>query len=733
MKSFLPLSIFLCCLSGWAQSVTQYVNPLMGTATLWTPEELGYIRTEEKRPWGAETFPGAALPNALVQLTPVTMYRSGSGYQYEDNMIYGFAHTSKGHWNLLHLPILPVTKEGKVKPESYRSLFRHTEEEAHPGYYRVFLDRYKINVELTSTLHCGYHRYTYREGDERQVLIDIARSNNMPRRWELKQSGDRSFEGFQDGEGRIYFYGEVSEDIESVKEESPLQLSRGGENRYNSSGGRMLPVGMIYLKEPKADRPVELKIGFSFVSIENARENLKAELEGKAFAQVRQDADKIWNDVLGHIRVEGGTEADKKMLYSTLYRVFLFPHLRSDVNGEYRNDKGEVLKADFRFYTNPSFWDTYRNKLILLGMITPDVANDIIRSCIDRGESRGGYMPSFFHGDHASAFVAGSWLRGIRGFDLKRAYALMLKNATVPGRGGRPYLDEYLERGWISEKDTVNVPTEDEYKGSVTKTVEYAYDDYATALVARELKDKKNERMLLQHSQNYKTLFDPSTGFWRGKVLRDGKGLWIEDFRPNYPYYQYMYREADAWNSLFFAPHDPMGMVALYPSKQAVERKLDSLFTTPCGGYEAWNLTGYLGTYCHGNQPGHSIPYTYYFIDKQEKAQHVLNTLMHQYYGMGKEGLAYAGLDDAGEMSAWFVLNAIGIYTYSPADPEYIVTVPLFDKVRFRLGNGQEFNIVKEGKGEKITGITIGGQPLKGWFVKHSDLAKGKELRVVTE
>ncbi|MBQ7461374.1 MAG: GH92 family glycosyl hydrolase [Bacteroidaceae bacterium] len=733
MKSFLPLSIFLCCLSGWAQSVTQYVNPLMGTATLWTPEELGYIRTEEKRPWGAETFPGAALPNALVQLTPVTMYRSGSGYQYEDNMIYGFAHTSKGHWNLLHLPILPVTKEGKVKPESYRSLFRHTEEEAHPGYYRVFLDRYKINVELTSTLHCGYHRYTYREGDERQVLIDIARSNNMPRRWELKQSGDRSFEGFQDGEGRIYFYGEVSEDIESVKEESPLQLSRGGENRYNSSGGRMLPVGMIYLKEPKADRPVELKIGFSFVSIENARENLKAELEGKAFAQVRQDADKIWNDVLGHIRVEGGTEADKKMLYSTLYRVFLFPHLRSDVNGEYRNDKGEVLKADFRFYTNPSFWDTYRNKLILLGMITPDVANDIIRSCIDRGESRGGYMPSFFHGDHASAFVAGSWLRGIRGFDLKRAYALMLKNATVPGRGGRPYLDEYLERGWISEKDTVNVPTEDEYKGSVTKTVEYAYDDYATALVARELKDKKNERMLLQHSQNYKTLFDPSTGFWRGKVLRDGKGLWIEDFRPNYPYYQYMYREADAWNSLFFAPHDPMGMVALYPSKQAVERKLDSLFTTPCGGYEAWNLTGYLGTYCHGNQPGHSIPYTYYFIDKQEKAQHVLNTLMHQYYGMGKEGLAYAGMDDAGEMSAWFVLNAIGIYTYSPADPEYIVTVPLFDKVRFRLGNGQEFNIVKEGKGEKITGITIGGQPLKGWFVKHSDLAKGKELRVVTE
>ena len=731
IRVFFFVSLFVCSIGcAFAQGVTEYVNPLMGTATLWTPEELGYIRTEEKRAWGAETFPGAALPNAMVQLTPVTMYRSGSGYQYEDNMIYGFAHTSKGHWNLLHLPILPVTKEGKARPDSYRSLFRHTEEEAHPGYYRVLLDRYHINVELTSTLHCGYHRYTYRNGDERQILIDIARSNNMPRQWELKQASDRAFEGFQDGEGRIYFYAELSEEIESVTEEG-AQMSSGSPSKGRNP--RALPVGMVRLKEPKANRPVELKIGFSFVSVENAKMNLQAELAGKTFNQVRREANRIWEDVLGHIQVEGGSTSERSMLYSTLYRVFLFPHLRSDVNGEYRNDAGQVVKSDFRFYTNPSFWDTYRNKLILLGMITPDVANDIIRSCIDRGENKGGYMPSFFHGDHASAFVAGSWLRGIRGFDLKRAYTLMLKNATVPGRGGRPYLDEYMERGWISEKDTVNVPTEDEYKGSVTKTVEYAYDDYATALVARELKDKKNEKMLLKRSQNYKNLFDPSTGFWRGKVLRDGKGVWIEDFRPNYPYYQYMYREADAWNSLFFAPHDPMGMVALYPSKQAVEQKLDSLFTILCGGYEAWNLTGYLGTYCHGNQPGHSIPYTYYFADCQEKAQRVLNTLMYNYYGMGSDGLAYAGMDDAGEMSAWYVLNAIGIYTYSPADPEYIVTVPLFDKVHFKLGSGQTFNIVKEGKGERIKEITIGGQPLTGWFVKHSDLAEGKELRIKVE
>ena len=696
-------------------SVTKYVNPLMGTATLWKPEDLGYTRTEEKRAWGAETFPGAALPNAMIQLTPVTKYHTGSGYQYEDHQIYGFAHTCKGHWNLLHLPILPVTVEGKYRPNNYCSWFSHEREEAHPGYYSVYLERYKVLAELTTTLRCGYHRYTFRANDERRVLVDITRSNNEPRKWEVKQSGKNTFEGFQDGEGRIYFYAETSEDIECV------QLERQ----------RSKPVAVVHFTHARGSKPLELKIGFSFVSIDNARENLQAELTGKGFYDVMNEAQATWENVLGHVQVEGGSAQERMMLYSTLYRAFLFPHLRSDVNGEYRDVYGQTVKGDFRYYTDPSFWDTYRNKLILLSMITPDVASDIIKSCTERGEKQGGYMPTFFHGDHASTFVAGTWLRGIHTFDLQRSYKLLLKNATVPGRGGRPYLNEYLERGWIAEKDTTNVPTEDEYKGSVTKTQEYSYDDYATALVARQLKDKKNERLLLQHAQNYKNLFDAQTGFWRGKVLRNGEGQWIEDFRPNYPYYQYMYREADAWNSLFYAPHDPTGMVALYPSKQAVEQKLDSLFNTPCGAYEAWNLTGYLGSYCHGNQPGHSIPYTYYFIDKQEKAQHVINTLLHDYYGMGDEKLAYAGMDDAGEMSSWYALNAIGLYTYSPADPQYIVTVPLFDRVQFTLGqNGKTFTIVREGKGERISEITVGGKKLKGWFVQHSDLAEGKEIRI---
>ena len=363
-------------------------------------------------------------------------------------------------------------------------------------------------------------------------------------------------------------------------------------------------------------------------------------------------------------------------------------------------------------------------------MISPDVTTDVIKSITDKGEKRGGYMPTFFHGDHASVFVAGNYLRGLKDFDLKRAYKLLVNNATVPGKGGRPYLDEYIAQGWIAEKDTTNVPTWDEYKAAVTKTVEYAYDDYATALLAKELGDDSTYKTLMDRTDNYKNLFDPSTGFWRGKIA---DGSWIKDFDPYYPYYAYMYREANAWQSLFFAPHDPEGMIALYPSKKAVEQKLDSLFTEPWRNYEAHNLTGFIGNYCQGNQPGHSIPYTYYFIDKQEKAQCMLDSIMNHYYDMGKDKLAYSGMDDAGEMSSWYVFNAIGLYTYSPADPEYIVTVPLFDQVKFTLGDKTRFIIVKKGNGQKITDISYDGRKIDGWFISHDLLKQGKQLTITTE
>lgn len=693
------------------RNLTTYVNPFLGTATLWEPQDLGYVRKMKARTWGAEIFPGATLPNALVQLSPVTQFRSGAGYQYEDTVIYGFSHTNKGHWNLLHLPMLPVV--GEVAPGDYCSPFSHDNESAAPGYYQVYLQRYGVNAELTSTLRCAYHKYTFKETDDKALLVDIKRSNNAVREWDIRKADDHTFTGCQAAEGKIYFYARSNYAIDRI------EMKKDDKHE----------VAVVTFADSRDAAPLELKIGLSFVSVDNAKLNLESEMLRKDFAQVRQEAGDTWEQLLRHITVEGGTEREKGLFYTCLYHAFKWPALRSDVNGDYTDVKGEVVNNGFHYYTDPSFWDDYRNKLVLLGMLSPQVTTDVIKSIIDKGEKRNGYMPTFFHGDHASTFISGSWLRGLRDFDLNRAYRLILKNATVPGEGGRRYLDEYLKRGWIAEKDTTNVPFWDEYKGAVTKTVEYAYDDYAVALVAKELGDEANYRLLMSRTDNYKKLFDPATGFWRGKI---DDGSWIADFDPYYPYYQYMYREANAWQSLFFAPHDPEGMIALYPSHQAVEDKLDSLFTEPWRGYEAHNMTGFIGNYCHGNQPDHSVPYTYYFIGKQEKAQCVLDSIMNHYYDMGADRLAYSGMDDAGEMSSWYVFNALGLYTYSPADPEYIVTVPLFDKVHFDL-QGTTFTIRKEGEGKKIKAITYGNEPIDGYFVTHQQLRQGKELVITTE
>lgn len=715
MKNYLLaglLSISFMASSQSNKRLTDYVNPFLGTATLWETKDLGYERHLKSRTWGAEVFPGSSVPNSMVQLSPVTQFRSGAGYQYEDTIIYGFSHTNKGHWNLLHLPVLPVT--GKISSDDYASRYSHSNESAHPGYYQVFLERYGVNAELTSTLRCAFHKYTFRPGDDKKLLVDITRTNNNVRDWSIQKVDDYTFSGNQDAEGNIRFYAVSNYKIADIK-----QVKDGKHE-----------VSVVNFADSKGSKPLELKIGFSFVSIDNAKMNLEQEMMKKSFAQVRKEAVDTWEKLLSHIQVTGGTEREKGIFYSCLYRSFLWPVLRSDVNGEYTDVKGNVVNNGFRYYTDPSFWDDYRNKLILLGMISPDVTADVIKSITDKGEKRNGYMPTFFHGDHASTFVAGSYLRGIKDFDLNRAYKLLVNNATVPGKGGRPYLDEYIAQGWIAEKDTTNVPTHDEYKAAVTKTVEYAYDDYATALLAKELGDQTTYNTLMSRTGNYKNLFDASTGFWRGKIA---DGSWIKDFDPYYPYYAYMYREANAWNSLFFAPHDPEGVIALYPSKKAVEQKLDSLFTEPWRNYEAHNMTGFIGNYCHGNQPGHSIPYTYYFIDKQEKAQCVLDSLMNHYYDMGKDKLAYSGMDDAGEMSSWYVFNAIGMYTFSPADPEYIVTVPLFDKVKFKMGDNSEFTIVKKGNGRKITDISYGGKKIDGWFITHDLLKQGKQLTITTE
>jgi predicted alpha-1,2-mannosidase len=288
-----------------------------------------------------------------------------------------------------------------------------------------------------------------------------------------------------------------------------------------------------------------------------------------------------------------------------------------------------------------------------------------------------------------------------------------------------------MTKGFISDPDVANPVVETRGKAGVTKTLEYAYDDYAVALLAKELNDAPNYAMLMKRSQNYKNMFDPSTGLMRGRLEN---GEWIKNFNPQFPYYEYMYREANAWESSFFAPHDTEGLIGLYKSKADFEKQLDQFFTIPWNpNYIAMNINSFIGQYCQGNQPDHGFAYLYYFVGKQEKSQAILNTIMDRFYGMGKDGLALSGMDDAGEMSSWYVFNAIGFYPYSPADPQYIVSVPLFDKVAIHLGNNKVFTIVKKGTGNRITSLTYAGHTVNGYFLPHSELAKGKELVITTK
>jgi len=705
-NKILAIALFLSAsISVQAQKqLTKYVNPFLGTATLWDSIDIGYKPTH--RTWGAEVFPGSSLPNAMVQLSPVTQFRSGSGYQYEDTVIYAFTHTSKGHWNLCHIPLLPVT--GIISPDDFRSAYSHKNESAHPGYYQVFLERYAINAELTSTLRCAFHKYTYKAGQVKKLIADLAMSNERVRSWEIHQEGENVFKGFQQAGEKMYFYAVANHqirNIESLKKEKK-------------------EISVVNFVD--ASKPLEIQIGFSFVSIANAKENLEKEMLGKTFIQVRNEATKTWETLFSKIKVSGGTERQQGIFYSTLYRSFLWPALRSDVNGDFTDMKGNVVNKGFNYYTEPSLWDDYRNKLVLLGMLSPKVTVDVINSLIDKGEKTG-FMPTFFHGDHAAPFIAGTYLRKIRGFDVKSAYNLLLRNATLENNS-RPYITEYMEKGYIPEQDIKDPNIETKATAGVTKTLEYAYDDYAVAQLAKELNDTSNYRMLMIRTGNYKNVFDPSTGLMRGRLTN---GEWIKNFDPQYPYYEYMYREANAWQSSFFAPHDPNGLVNLYKSKDDFEKKLDDLFTIPWKGIEAYNFSGFIGQYCHGNQPDHSFPYMYYFVDKQEKSQVILDSIMNHFYDLGKDKLAYAGMDDAGEMSAWYVFNAIGIYPFSPADPNYIVSVPLFNKVEFNLGE-KSFTIIKKNSGRKIGNITYDNKMIDGYFIPHHELNKGKKLVITT-
>lgn len=607
---------------------------------------------------------------------------------------------------------MPVSNSGDTSTR-FVSHFSHKNETASPAFYQVYLDDYNVRVSLTSTLRCGYHKYEYKNNADKKILFDLAKANGRVSNWIIEQVGASALQGFQQaGREKIYFYAALNHNIERL--EKKAEGSKDG-------------FALIHISNGSAT-PVEIKIALSFVSTQNAKQNLEQEIGNKSFDDIQREGTQKWESVLSKIQVKGGTEKQKQMFYSCLYRSLLWPALRSDVNGEYTDVKQHVIKADFNYYTVPSLWDTYRNKDVLLGIVSPQVTLDVIKSLKDMGDKTG-FIPTFFHGDHAASSITGAYLRGIDNFDVKGAYQLLLRNANIEG-GTRPHITEYIQKGYISEPDIAEPKVETKAKAGVSKTLEYAYDDYSLAQLAKKLGDTANYNILMQRSKNYKNVFDPSTRFMRGRLEN---GEWIKNFNPQYPYYEYMYREANAWQVSFYAPHDMKGLIALYGGERNFEAKLDSLFTVPWNpDYIARNVETMVGQYCQGNQPDHEAPFAYHFIGKPEKSQKIIDYILNNLYGIGKEGLALSGMDDAGEMSAWYVFSALGLYPFSATDAEYIVTVPIFDEVKWQQNNGKILTIKKSGNSRNMSSVEVNGKNNIGYFVSHNLFKEGGNINVKT-
>lgn len=695
---------------GFIENPTKYVDPFLGTAPLTDTKLIGYTPPKDWRVWAGLVFPGSSLPNAMVQLSPITEYHTGAGYQYEDTEILGFTHTNKGHWNLCNIPVLPVSGS-KMYP--YKSKFSHEKETASPAYYQVYLEDFRVDVRLSSTLRCGIHEYTFENNDDKRILFDLSKANNHVIDWKINKIGNHEMEGVQNmGREKVYFYIVINQEI------TKLDTKNNTENGY----------AVAYLKNGDYG-PVTLKIGLSYVSTKNAKENLNDEIGNKSFDEIYTEGDKEWKKLLSRLKVKGGSEREKKLFYSSLYRSFLWPALRSDSNGEFSDEAGIIRKENFKYYTLPSLWDTYRNKLVLLGMLRPELTGNVIQSMVDRGTITG-FMPTFFHGDHAAPFIASSYFKGITNFDIQKAYELLLNNAYKEG-GTRPHIAEYIAKGYISDLDIKNPRVETVSSAGVSKTLEFAHDDYALSLLANTLGDFEHAKDLMKRSENYKKVFDHKTNFMRGRLEN---GDWITPFDPQYPYYEYMYREANAWQLSFYVPHNMPGLVNLYGGKKQFESKLDSLFTVPWNSnHIARNVSGFMGQYCHGNQPDHEAPFSYYFVDKPEKSQVVIDKLLKDYYGVGDYGRALSGMDDAGEMSSWYVFSALGLYPLSTADNAYITTIPVFDEIKWQLNNGKELNISRKGNSRKLKSIVTNGEKLKGYFVPYSLFEKGGKISIETE
>ncbi|MGH9617121.1 MAG: GH92 family glycosyl hydrolase, partial [Acidobacteriaceae bacterium] len=673
------------------------VNVLFGTASLDDRKLIG-----NAPPYGEELYtgmvcPGAALPHG-IDISPVNKdislaYPHGNLYSY----IYP-RRTMVGFSSMVDdMLIMPLVGDWTTPPDRirYASLYDKRSEKSIPGLYSVYLPDHKIHVELAATALTGFYQFTFPESDRATILLDLGPNQGS----ELEIVDDRTIRG-RTQDGNAFFIVKISKPLKTCgtfhREPSvpgmvgyPWFVLGMDKIRLENRTETGSYTGCFLGYETADQETIQIKIASSG-SYAQSRKTIARESTAWRIEDVKASAAAAWSKKLEAIEVKGGTERQRAIFYSCLYHAFASPIMTARSGDEFIGLDGKAHVATHDRYDLVPYWDTGRNQIVLLTLLEPEIKINILASQLDMAKESG-WMGASFHGDHAVAMYLGDWRRGVP-FDYSSVYPYLHRNAMDP-KGPRKMLTEYLKNGWIHDivVDHPSPPYEGGNAG-VSKTLEYCYDDYCMAEYARRLGKQDDARMFLARANNYKNVWDASTGFMRG---RREDGNWIAPFYPLEPYYNFMYKESNSWQTTWFVPHDVQGLIVLMGGRDQFRKRLDHFFTIP---YKprgiARDVTGMIGQYCHGNEPDHQVAYFYNWASAPWKTQEMVRKIMQLMYGSDKPGLGLAGMDDRGENCSWYVLSAMGFYTVDPARAEYIIGSPLFDEVTIHLGNGKDFKIV---------------------------------------
>lgn len=689
-----------------------FVNPFIGTG--------GH----------GHTYPGATAPFGMVQLSPDTRpttldWDGCSGYHYSDSLIYGFSHThlsGTGVPDYCDVLVMPYTGASELEKERYASPFQKSKEQAEAGYYSVWLDKNNIRAELTATEHVGVHRYTYPENQERMRLLFDLRHRDIVLESAMTVVSDREIVGSRISKGwaenqHIYFVARFSKPFFAGK---VLDMTANTRLSQRAVKGKAI-VGLLDFQQD--GEPLVVTVGISAVDIEGARRNLLAECPDFDFDRVRESTRDRWIAQLSKVSVEGGSESQMRAFYTALYHTMSAPNIFSDVDGRYRGRNGEIHRAEgHKQYTVFSLWDTYRACHPLYTLLEPARTRDFIHTFL-RHYEQGGRLPVWelagnetdcMIGNHSIPVIADAWIKNIRGYDGELALKAMVHTVSADRLG----LNHYRTLGYI--------PSDLESE-SVSKTLEYAFDDWSIAQMARNMLNMEVHDAFIRRAQYYKNVYDPATGFFRAK----NNAAWHDPFDPFEV--NFNYTEANAWQYAFAAPQDVSGLMALHGGTAGFAAFLDRLFTAESvtTGRQQADITGLIGQYVQGNEPSHHIAYLYNYAGQPWKTQERVRQIMDNLYSDQPDGLS--GNEDCGQMSAWLVLSAMGFYQAVPVGLQYVIGTPWFEECTLFLENDKRFTVRAPGVSAKkkyIKSAKLNGKPLTQSYLYHYQIVNGGELEL---